>query len=106
MFLEIIHERYKQASVAFVANSKAMQAVCKPGGPHLLTAEQLVLQWKGADLSIIVNLEISPSISSQRSSWTMRRGRSKTILGLPAVSHWTRMTIWRSAWSDLPRQRV
>ncbi len=58
MFLEIIRERYKQASVAFVANSKAMQAVCKPGGPHLLTAEQLVLQSKGADLSIIVNLEI------------------------------------------------
>ena len=58
MFLEIIRERYKEASVAFVANSKAMRAACKPGGPHLLTAEQLVLQSKGLDLSIIVNLEI------------------------------------------------
>ena len=58
MFLEIIRERYKEASAAFVANSKAMQAMYKPGGPHLLTAEQLALQSEGVHLSMIVNLEI------------------------------------------------
>jgi len=58
MFLEIIRERYRGASAAFVANSEAMRATNKPGGPHLLTAEQLALQSEGVRLSMAVHLDI------------------------------------------------
>ena len=101
MFLEIIRERYRGASAAFVANSEAMRATYKPGGPHLLTAEQLALQSEGVRLSMAVHLDVEFSISSPRSSWMISHARLKTISGLLVVSRWICTTISRSAWSGM-----
>lgn len=58
MFLEIIRQRYQDASAAFIAHSEAFRAMIKPGGPHTMTVEQMKLQGQGGYLSNLVHLEI------------------------------------------------
>jgi hypothetical protein len=58
VFLEIIRQRYKEASAAFIGNSEAFRATIKPGGPYAMTQEQLRLQAEGWPLSNLVHLEI------------------------------------------------
>src|SRR5258707_8540202 len=50
-FLEIIRQRHKDASAAFIANSEAFRATIKPVGSHALTQEQMKLQAEGWPLS-------------------------------------------------------
>jgi hypothetical protein len=58
-FLEIIYQRYIDASEALIANSDAMQAIRQPGpGPHTMTAEQISLMNRGHVLSVAAHLEI------------------------------------------------
>lgn len=56
-FLEIIHQRYVDESKALVDNSKAIQALVKPGMPPV-TGELAALLADGQGLSAAVHLEI------------------------------------------------
>jgi hypothetical protein len=56
-FLEIIRQRHKDASAAFIANSEAFRATIKPGD-YTMTQEQMKLQAEGWPLSNLVHLEI------------------------------------------------
>lgn len=56
-FLEIIFQRYVEASAAFIANTKAMQALMRPG-THPVSPEQAALHSKGYNLTAAVHLEI------------------------------------------------
>jgi len=56
-YLDMIFERYKQASQDFIENTKAQQALMKPG-THPMTDEQMRLAEQGAEITARLHLEI------------------------------------------------
>ena len=57
-FLHIIRVRYDEASNAFIENAEVFRASIRPGGPHQMTAEPMMLQSQGQHLGTLVHLEI------------------------------------------------
>src|SRR6266496_248045 len=56
-FLDVIIERYEEASQQFFQNTKSMQATRLPG-THPMTSEQIALHNEGVRLTLLLHLEI------------------------------------------------